>query len=219
MAVKDVELMAHLMRRAGFGASRERLEELTDQGYDSVVEQLLAAVDHPTRLSDNLIRRYHPEYSGMMGNQSPGGNWMYRMISTDAPLREKIGLMWHGMFATGYSKLARRREQAIRAGAQDQHLGELDPLEEEMFQDSLNELGIWGGTGCFAQPPDLSHQEDLALYKTLSKDDFMEKRPDRTRAPSSGQRNATHSILAPRSRASSRATSTSKPSPSIEKGG
>ena len=106
MTVKDVELMAHLMRRAGFGASRERLEELTDQGYDNVVEQLLAAVDHPTRLSDNLIRRYHPEYSGMMGNQSPGGNWMYRMISTDAPLREKIGLMWHGMFATGYSKLA-----------------------------------------------------------------------------------------------------------------
>ena len=78
---------------------------------------------------------------------------------------------------------AERRDQAIRAGAQDQHLGLLDPLEEEMFQDSLNEMGIWGGTGCFARPPDLSHQDDLALYKTLSKEDFQEKRPDRTRAP------------------------------------
>ena len=76
-----------------------------------------------------------------------------------------------------------RREEAIRAGEQDQHLGELDPLEEEMFQDSLNEMGLWGATGCFARPPDLSHQEDLALYGTLTKDDFMEKRPDRTRAP------------------------------------
>jgi uncharacterized protein (DUF1800 family) len=94
------------MRRAGFGASRERLDELVEQGYDAAVESLLEAVDQPTRMTDNLIRRYHPEYSGMMGNQSPSGNWMYRMVSTDAPLREKVGLMWHGMFATGYSKLA-----------------------------------------------------------------------------------------------------------------
>jgi len=98
--------MAHLMRRAGFGASRGRLDELVEQGYDETVENLLSAIDRPTRITDNLIRRYHPEYSGMMGNQSPSGNWMYRMVSTDAPLREKVGLMWHGMFATGYSKLA-----------------------------------------------------------------------------------------------------------------
>ncbi len=98
--------MAHLMRRAGFGVSRKRLDELVEQGYDETVESLLRAVDNPTRMTDNMIRRYHPEYSGMMGNQSPSGNWIYRMVSTDAPLREKVGLMWHGMFATGYSKLA-----------------------------------------------------------------------------------------------------------------
>jgi uncharacterized protein (DUF1800 family) len=106
VASNDVKLMAHLMRRAGFGASRGRLDELVEQGYDETVENLLSAIDRPTRMTDNLIRRYHPEYSGMMGNQSPSGNWMYRMVSTDAPLREKVGLMWHGMFATGYSKLA-----------------------------------------------------------------------------------------------------------------
>jgi uncharacterized protein (DUF1800 family) len=106
MSNKDVDLMAHLMRRAGFGATRKRINELAAQGYENSVEELFKAVENPTRLSDNLIRRYHPEYSGMMGNQSPGANWMYRMVSTDAPLREKIGLMWHGIFATGYSKLA-----------------------------------------------------------------------------------------------------------------
>jgi uncharacterized protein (DUF1800 family) len=106
MASKEIKLMAHLMRRAGFGASRGRLDELVEQGYDETVESMLSAIDRPTRITDNLIRRYHPDYSGMMGNQSPSGNWMYRMVSTDAPLREKVGLMWHGMFATGYSKLA-----------------------------------------------------------------------------------------------------------------
>ena len=106
MATADVQLVAHLMRRAGFGASREYLEELAAQGYDETVEDLIDAVSKPTRLTDKLIRRYHAEYSGMMGNLASGGNWMYRMVSTDAPLREKIGLMWHGIFATGYSKLA-----------------------------------------------------------------------------------------------------------------
>ena len=106
MSDKNIDLMAHLMRRAGFGATRKKLNELAAQGYENSVDELFKAVENPNRLSDNLIRRYHPEYSGMMGNQSPGANWMYRMVSTDAPLREKVGLMWHGIFATGYSKLA-----------------------------------------------------------------------------------------------------------------
>ncbi len=77
---------------------------------------------------------------------------------------------------------AKRRDQAIRREAESAN-DELDALEEEMLQDSLNEQGLWGGTGCFARPPDLSHQQDLALYKDLTKDDFLEKRPDRTRTP------------------------------------
>ena len=37
---QDLELMAHLMRRAGFGASRDELEERTLAGYNSTVENL-----------------------------------------------------------------------------------------------------------------------------------------------------------------------------------
>ena len=56
-------------------------------------------------MSVDLIRRYHPDHMGMMGIGA-GASWMYRMISTDAPLREKVALFWHGIFATGYAKLA-----------------------------------------------------------------------------------------------------------------
>jgi uncharacterized protein (DUF1800 family) len=105
MVTENVELMAHLMRRAGFGASREELDQMVELGYDETVEKLLD-VGSPSRMTDDLIRRYHSDFSGMMGNLAGGGNWLYRMVSTDAPLREKVNLMWHGMFATGYSKLA-----------------------------------------------------------------------------------------------------------------
>ena len=104
MASKEFQLMAHLMRRAGFGASREELDALVEQGYETTVESLLET-DHPNEMSQDLMRRYHPESSGMMGPTGGSEPWMYRMISTDAPLREKIALFWHGIFATGYSKL------------------------------------------------------------------------------------------------------------------
>ena len=104
MSTQQIQLMAHLMRRAGFGASRDELKALVEQGYEATVERLLDS-DNPNHMSLDLIRRYHPDHMGMMGIGA-GANWMYRMISTDAPLREKATLFWHGIFATGYSKLA-----------------------------------------------------------------------------------------------------------------
>ena len=38
MAKQDIALMAHLMRRAGFGATREELEERAAKGYEATVE-------------------------------------------------------------------------------------------------------------------------------------------------------------------------------------
>ena len=38
---EDIALMAHLMRRAGFGASRSEIEALAEKGYEETVEWLL----------------------------------------------------------------------------------------------------------------------------------------------------------------------------------
>ena len=38
---QEIAQMAHLMRRAGFGASRDELERLVAQGYEETVEQLV----------------------------------------------------------------------------------------------------------------------------------------------------------------------------------
>ena len=104
MASQEVQLMAHLMRRAGFGASRDELDALVDQGYDETVERMLDT-DNPSMMSLDMMRRYNPENSGMTGPEGGANRWMYRMISTDAPLREKVALFWHGIFATGFAKL------------------------------------------------------------------------------------------------------------------
>lgn len=100
----DIGLIAHLMRRAGFGANREQIGMHANAGYQSTVEALLYPGEED-RMDDHLIRRFHPELSGMMGPNAPGQNWLYRMATTSAPLREKMALFWHGIFATGYAKV------------------------------------------------------------------------------------------------------------------
>ena len=108
MSQQDIALMAHLMRRAGFGATRDELEANVTKGYEAVVEELLHPGDAQT-MPDDVIRRYHTDMAEMRELYSVAAYWIYRMITTRCPLEEKLTLFWHGLFATGYSKLNQAR--------------------------------------------------------------------------------------------------------------
>ena len=47
MANEDIALMAHLMRRAGFGAGRAELEDRAAKGYEATVEELVNPQEEP----------------------------------------------------------------------------------------------------------------------------------------------------------------------------
>jgi uncharacterized protein (DUF1800 family) len=106
MMQPDLALMAHFLRRAGFGATRDELEHYTAQGYAATVEAFLHPEDAPPALDDeDLIRRYHVDENSLMLIESCQTYWLYRMVNTRRPLEEKMALFWHGVFATGYTKL------------------------------------------------------------------------------------------------------------------
>ena len=105
----DIALMAHLMRRAGFGATRDELEALVDQGYEETVEQLLNPESQP-KLDETLFFRHHPGAELGNGNEHAAMNWMHRMRNTRRPLEEKLALFWHHVFATGYDKVVDAKE-------------------------------------------------------------------------------------------------------------
>ncbi len=105
MANKDIVLMAHLMRRASFGATREELEEHVSKGYETMVEELL----HPEEVSpadEQILFRYQPS-SKFPGSVPPSYNmnWMYHLLNTERLLEEKMALLWHQVFATGNTKI------------------------------------------------------------------------------------------------------------------
>ena len=100
----DIALMAHLLRRASFGASRAEIEAQAAQGYDVTVEQLLNPGSQPA-IDDDLMLRYTPSYNQAAAIEVNVQEWVYRMINTPRQLQEKMALFWHMIFCTGHSKI------------------------------------------------------------------------------------------------------------------
>ncbi len=103
MADNRITLMAHLMRRAGFGASYEELERRAAEGYEATVEELLHPEEQPDLPMDVMHRYMHGwrDMEYLMANQ---GYWTYRMVNSPRQLEEKLTLFWHGIFCVGDSK-------------------------------------------------------------------------------------------------------------------
>jgi uncharacterized protein (DUF1800 family) len=132
MADKDIALMAHLLRRAGFGAARDELEAYVAKGYEATVEELL----HPENQPDvelDLMERYLPEYGNLGAIDFNQQAWMYRMINSKRQLQEKLALFWSGVLCTGFAKVDHGRMMGVYIDLLRQHgLGN--------FRDLLTEL-------------------------------------------------------------------------------
>ena len=114
MADNDISLMAHLMRRAGFGAPYEEVEARAAKGYEATVEELL----HPEQQPDidvDLVNRYVVDMKDLtLLLEDAQIYWTYKMINTKRPLEEKIALFWHGILCTGHSKCDHARQTYIQ---------------------------------------------------------------------------------------------------------
>ena len=129
------ELIAHLMRRAGFGATSNEIDELACKSYDDIVQDLVYP-ENVSWMGDHLVRRFHYEHSGMMSLEGPACYWLYRMVTTDAPLEEKITLFWHGVFATGYPKVVHGKVLSSQVDMfRRKALGKFDDLLVELSKD------------------------------------------------------------------------------------
>jgi uncharacterized protein (DUF1800 family) len=100
----DVKKAGHLFRRAAFGATASELDEAVRAGVDRTIDLLLQG--RPDRdgvidLTADLARHVG---RGNNGQQATAW-WLYRMLYTPHPLREKLTLFWHNHFATSNRKV------------------------------------------------------------------------------------------------------------------
>jgi uncharacterized protein (DUF1800 family) len=94
--------MAHLLRRAGFGASPVELDAALKIGYDATVERLLAP---ETVADDETEARLAALEVDPRRLDSARLAWLQRMLLTQRPLQEKMVLFWHGHLTSAAGKI------------------------------------------------------------------------------------------------------------------
>ena len=105
---EDISLVAHLLRRAGFGASYDQLETYAAQGYEDAVEELLYPENQP-QLDEDLLMRLNLGWQAPQTPHQQRTYWFYKMINSKRPLEEKVALFWHSVLCTGNAKLEQPR--------------------------------------------------------------------------------------------------------------
>jgi hypothetical protein len=124
MADEAIALMAHLMRRAGFGAPYSEIEARAAKGYEATVEDLLHPEAQPD-LPNDIMMRYKAEWLNKNALEGQQEEWVFRMINTKRPLEEKMAIFWHGIFCTGHAKCENPRQQSLEIDVPPQWHGPL----------------------------------------------------------------------------------------------
>ncbi|WP_165227492.1 DUF1800 domain-containing protein [Aquisphaera insulae] len=101
---------AHLHRRAGFGASPARLERDVRLGHEAAIAAILAG--DPEDAAGRSRSELDEIAAAMVDStrRDPSMSrvrlaWIFRLLNSPHPLRERMTLAWHGHYATGARKV------------------------------------------------------------------------------------------------------------------
>jgi len=96
--------IAHLLRRAGFGATEAELAQYMSLGFDGALDRLLNPEQVDDSATDQLLDPLTTDLGDPKKIEPARFWWLNRMLYTRRPLQEKMTLFWHDHFATANSK-------------------------------------------------------------------------------------------------------------------
>jgi uncharacterized protein (DUF1800 family) len=105
------EKIAHLLRRAAFGARPDEIDNFVKQGLEATVDQLVnyeQVAEDPSIPAEPAARTAPPAGAPNITMVDLGDVstwWLNMMLRTRQPLRERMVLFWHDHFATSAEKI------------------------------------------------------------------------------------------------------------------
>lgn len=99
----DLRRAGHLYRRAAFGASWGELQAAVEAGPERTIDGLLRGRPDPD--GDAIFATMSRAIRNANNGQQLPALWLYRMLYSTHPLREKLTLFWHNHFATSNIKV------------------------------------------------------------------------------------------------------------------
>jgi len=170
----DLRKVAHLHRRAGFGATRAELLRDVAAGPEASVARLF----QPPALPPEDVEAI----DGLRQTARSSSNldllkvcWLNRILHGPDPLREKLTLFWHGHFATSNKKvesvtLMDRQNETLRTHA----LGGFATMLEAIIADPAMLVWLDGGNSKKEKPNENFAREFLELF-TLGAGHYAER--------------------------------------------
>ena len=156
--------LAHLLRRAGFGASPREWADFSKLGLAGTTDYLL----HPEKVEDSmsaLQKQVGGDLVDFEDLNSVRNWWVYRMTHSPRPLEEKMTLFWHNHFATANYKVdsARRmwnqNETLRRYG-----LGDFRVLLQKVASDPAMLIWLDGAQNSAGSPNENFAREVMELF-------------------------------------------------------
>ncbi len=102
----DLKWAGHLYRRAAFGAGLRELRESVRRGLPATLDLLLAGEPGADELLQFLTgKKLGGDIAELNDVTALRGWWLYSILHSQHPLREKLTLFWHDHFATSIAKV------------------------------------------------------------------------------------------------------------------
>ncbi len=171
----SVKWAGHLFQRAGFGASPDELERAVKEGYAATLDRFLQGSPETAKREEMLADLGEELARDEEGASNLRGWWIYGMLHSGHPLREKLTLFWHNHFATSINKvqsplLMVRQNQTLRKHA----LGKFRPFLLDMSRDVAMLLWLDSNENVKAHPNENYAREVMELF-SLGVGNYTEK--------------------------------------------
>ncbi len=181
MIAPERKRIAHLLRRAGFGAGSAELDRYEAMGFDAAVDAVLnfepwpdaypidPAIEEAFKEDPREGRRLARE----VVRELPGW-WVSRMLSTPSFLEEKMTLFWHGHFTSQArvvqdGRLMVAQNRMLRRNA----LGSFERLALDASRDAAMLIYL-DGTHSNADAPNENYARELMELFTIGIGNYTE---------------------------------------------
>lgn len=169
----NLKKAGHLYRRAAFGASWPELEKAVKQGLEQTITTLFqgGAGQEPfekqtAEMKDTVIIGQTEELMRAW--------WLYRLLATPHPLREKMTLCWHNHFATSNNKVNNIRHMLGQNELIRKHaLSNFGTMIQEMSKDPA--MMVWLDTNLNKKgTPNENYSRELMELFSLGRGNYTE---------------------------------------------
>jgi hypothetical protein len=156
---------AHLCRRAAFGPSRADLFEAERLGLNGTLDLLIQGRPHADDVLQTIIDVGRIAVDQDSGGHQLRGWWLYCMLHSGHPLREKLTLFWHNHFATSIAKVASPERMFQQNCLLREHaLGKFGPFLQAMSKNPAMLIWLDSNSNVKGRPNENYARELMELF-------------------------------------------------------